>query len=83
MEYIKIRIINMQNSIHICMQDVDWQIKAIWFLNKNVSLHKEYEEIKESYLLNMTMNVFASNYWYNDDNNLYHNHFCYYCCLGQ
>ncbi len=34
MEYIKIRIINMQNSIHICMQDVDWQIKAIWFLKK-------------------------------------------------
>ncbi len=29
----------------------------------------------------MTMNVFAFNYWYNDDN-LY-NHFWYYCCLRQ
>ncbi len=47
MEYIKRRIINMQNGIHICMQDVDWRIKAIWVLNKNVSLlvslQKEYE----------------------------------------
>lgn len=61
MDYIKRRIINMQNSIHACRMWIDSQITAIWFLNKTVSLHVKNMNKRKLFIEHDNKHIFASN----------------------